>query len=249
MQRKGLLAIRSAPVRALTLAAAAAILLVVAAGEPAQADHSWNGYHWAGDARPLRIVYLDSLAPGFRKQRVTGPALEGWELDDLVHLERARSDDSRRMRRSCPPVTGAIRICNADYGSEWFGHTELLIEGQRVTGGRIRINDHWGTNASFRRFVVCHEVGHSLGLWHRSSGTSCLSGGRNPDGHDLSMLRKIIETAAAADGEDPGTPECVDGLICVVGGLAGGDRVVRNHDRAHPQLFVSPLFWSGLIPF
>jgi hypothetical protein len=228
------------------IAVAAVVLAVQAA--PARADHSWNGYHWGG-ARPLRIDYLDSLTPGFRKQKVTGAVLEEWELDDLAIFDRVRSDNSRTTRKTCPLATGAIRICNADYGDAWFGHTQLLVEEGVVTGGRIRVNDHWGVNTSFRRFVLCHEVGHSLGLAHREKGSSCLNGGRHPDSHDLAMLRSVIENSAAESADDQDSPGCASGALCIVDALASHNSHAHNGHNAHPQPFTPPTYWFQHLTF
>ncbi|MGH2788055.1 MAG: hypothetical protein ACRDJV_09110 [Actinomycetota bacterium] len=225
-----------------------AILFGVLSGTPALADHSWNGYRWSGDGRPLRITYVDSLTRGFRRQHVAGAVLDDWETDDVVGLDRDRSENSRSIRKKCPPVTGAIRICNADYGEGWFGQTELLVEGVTVTGGRIRINDYWGTGASFRRFVLCHEVGHSLGLWHRTDGSSCLNGGRHPDKHDLAMVRELLTTASGQEVENAQPPECADGVLCVVNALAEHNGHTDDNEHAHSQS-LTPLSWHLLLPF
>jgi hypothetical protein len=226
----------------------AAILLALLTATPALADHSWNGYRWSGDGRPLRIAYVDSLARGFRRQHVAAAVLDDWEMDDVVGLDRDRSENSRSLRKKCPPVTDAIRICNANYGEGWFGQTELQIEGDRITGGRIRINDYWGTGASFRRFVLCHEVGHSLGLWHRTDGSSCLNGGRHPDQHDLAMVRELFTSAYGEDVEDGQPPECADGVLCVVNALAAHNAHTGDTEDPRSQS-LTPSNWFHLLPF
>ena len=211
------------------------LALVVTTAAPALADHSWNGYHWQADG-PVEIVYLDSLGTHFRRQRIVGATLSEWRLDDLLALDRQKADGRSSVRRECPPAIGAIRICNADYGDGWLGNTELQLEGDRIVGGRIRINDHWGKSGSYRRFVLCHEIGHSLGLWHRAKGSSCLNTGRHPDRHDRAMLRKVLTEVTAAGDPDP---DCTAGVLCISSGSATRYAHVPAGRFRH-QLLLSP---------
>lgn len=191
--------------------AIASMTLTVLSAVPASAHHSWNDYRWEGEAYPLSLVYVDSLGSGFRRQSVTRDVTQDWNLSKRVALSRVRGENDRGLREECPMTAGQIRVCNADYGPSWFGDTELGVDSGRIVGGRIRINDYWGTGRGYRRFVLCHEIGHSLGLGHQDSGHSCLNGGRHPDGHDYEMLELIYDAGNPTEPPE----DCYD-LVCSV---------------------------------
>lgn len=214
--------------RALLVTAASVILAGVLAG-PAAAHHAWNDYRWeTGD--PAGVTFLDSLGAGFRSKSLLTGTLQDWDASEMVALSQVTDDNSRALRRQCPMAVGRIRICNADYGPTWLGDTELGVDEGRIVGGRIRINDYWGTSRSYRRFVLCHEIGHSLGLGHQHSGHSCLNEGRRPDAHDYEMLETIYEQSAATGAA---ADDCHD-VVCGV--LDHAPAPARSEFRAWPGL-------------
>jgi hypothetical protein len=167
-------------------------LVVSGAMSPAQAtgDKSWDGYHWRITAHPVPVTFVNSLGTGFRHQGAQRRALADWDASPAVALRMGAGENTPALRQECPAIMGEVRICNADYGPTWFGDTELTVAGDHILGGSIRINDHWGTGASYRRFVVCHEVGHALGLGHHG-GNSCLNGGQHPGKGYLAELATL----------------------------------------------------------
>lgn len=106
------------------------------------------------------------------------------------------------------------------------------MEGEHIRGGRILVNDHWGTSRGYRQFVLCHEVGHALGLWHRKTGDSCLNEGQHPGVRDLSELGTIY------DGSDSSYSPCTSGCSTLVTGEAAVGRVpfARDNRRADTSL-------------
>jgi hypothetical protein len=196
-------------VRLALLGAVLAILLGPAS--LAHADHDWNGYHWKTTPGGTNLTVADSLSRGFRQQGILQPVLKDWNAARAVSLRRTQSSNSSSLRRDCPMKPGQIRVCDADYGETWLGKTDLDYSGTHIVAARVRINSHWGHGASYRRYVLCHEIGHSLGLWHRSKGSSCLNSGQHPDGHDLTMLGSIYQHSDAQvdeESEDSGCPLC-----------------------------------------
>ncbi|MBA2313144.1 MAG: hypothetical protein H0V97_10145 [Actinobacteria bacterium] len=175
-----------------------------------QAHHRWENHHWSSTGKP-RLVVIDSLGGGFRKLAVLDPALDDWALRGTVSLEHVIGDNDSALRSSCPLEPGYIRICNEDYRADWLGHTTLANDGEHIVAATVRVNDRFGTGAKFRRFVVCHELGHSLGLWHRNKGDSCLNGGQRPDAHDLDTLAEIY---GHTDEVTKPPAACFRNLVC-----------------------------------
>jgi uncharacterized protein DUF4953 len=188
--------------------------LLLAWAAPAQAHHSWSHYHWVAPVYPIHLGFVDSTSKGLREQNVLPTVLHEWSAAGPLELSSTPGDNGVKIRHNCPIPAGKVRICDANFGPGEFGHTDLNLDGDRILGARILVNNYWGTNRSYRRFVVCHEVGHSLGLDHQSGGSnSCLAGGKHPDEHDFEMLRQIYPRAS----DPPADEGCIVDPICQPG--------------------------------
>jgi hypothetical protein len=90
-----------------------------------------------------------------------------------------------------------LEVCNAFYNQPgWYGLFQPDQLGH-LTKGYIQFDDADPPNdAAAKRYVACHELGHSVGLAHRASGTSCMNtvspGYQSPDSHDIEMLDRNI---------------------------------------------------------
>ena len=115
---------------------------------------------------------------------------------------RAAIADSSRS----PVVTYHLVACRAPSASfqvedgyhgrtGWSGYADWDYA-LHFTSMQVKLNSSYGAHFSEarRRKTACHELGHALGLAHRSSG-SCLVRGNyprhRPDGHDYYYLRRI----------------------------------------------------------
>ena len=118
---------------------------------------------------------------------------------------------------NCEPVSGAIKVCNAQYGmTGWKGINEVLVT-QRgyITVSVAKMNESYLTGKyrnsdNERRYTLCHEVGHGFGLNHadesftnRDLGT-CMDYTNYPE-HNLTPNSQNYETLVELYGTVPGT--------------------------------------------
>jgi hypothetical protein len=192
-----------------------AVLALWAPAPPtAEAEHSWNGYHWARTANPFTLLLGDNLnetwSPYLRdvSTRVpTGVSID-WSKSDVLDtmVVSGKSGNAKR----CQPTRGRNEICNASYGDTgWFGQAALWLNGQHITQATVKLNDYYFDDdfyddENFRRRVLCQEVGHTLGLDHQveAGALSCMNedGGAisdpnyiSPNAHDFEQLEIIYE--------------------------------------------------------
>lgn len=77
-------------------------------------------------------------------------------------------------RASCAPVYGRVEICSYAYGNtNWLGIANVWTNGEHIVQATVQLNDSYFHSASsyntpsWRRFVVCQELGHAVGLDHQ----------------------------------------------------------------------------------
>ncbi|MGX6607701.1 matrixin family metalloprotease [Micromonosporaceae bacterium Da 78-11] len=182
--RRRLVAVLSAVLVALTG-------VTVAGASPAYASHV-SGRHWAHDGLSHSQIYFvdhtGSLWP------VTTSTYK-WNEAKGVDSYYVSSCPSSRLH--CVDV----REYNADDGN--YGVTYLSWSGVHYTSVRVTLNNRNATNATQRRKTTCHELGHVLGLEHRTVSSSCLRSGNAvtlnislvPDAHDFTALHDLYAHA------------------------------------------------------
>jgi hypothetical protein len=107
-----------------------------------------------------------------------------WPVGTVVSKWNQASNIAASWSTSSCPATPkhCVKVYSANYGSDadWTGSTSWLWDGNTSTrylvdgSVTIKLNDYWVSDAGDRREVVCHEVGHAIGLGHNQTKSSCL---------------------------------------------------------------------------
>ena len=187
-----------------------AVFFLASSTTVANADHSWGNYHWARTSNPFTLQLGDNLTTNWKTY--LGEASADWlkstVLDTNVILGVKKGN--------CGAVSGRVEVCNAKYGSNgWLGIASIWASGDHIVQGTVKLNDTYFNTAkykfpSWRKLVMCQEVGHTFGLGHldenfenKNLGT-CMDYTNAPDGggiygpsnltpnaHDYEQLEKI----------------------------------------------------------
>ena len=139
-----------------------------AAMTPARANHSWGGYHWSRTSTLLIRIGSNVTSEW-----------AGWLWAVHSDWSSAPAFDFTLVRggttaTTCAPVYGRVEVCNARYGNTgWLGIANVWTNGTHIVQATVKLNDDYFYSASqynsdaWRRFVMCQEVGHAVGLDHQ----------------------------------------------------------------------------------
>jgi hypothetical protein len=177
------------------------LLGVVAAIAPmASANHS-AGWHWRRGSNPFDVRVINGTTSGWFDS-VNGAARRWSNKSTVLDM------DTEDGGSGCGAVVGAVKVCNGYFSGSWAGLTTVTLIGKHIQSAVVQL-DNSALSAS--RAVACHELGHSIGLAHRtqSETTSCMtpsisSAQTRPDSHDLRMLKRIYrhgDGIAASSGD------------------------------------------------
>ena len=100
--------------------------------------------------------------------------------------------------------SGHVKVCEKNYGPVWFGAATVfptrvggdcdscVDASNHIVKAAVRLNNYYTyAYSSYRRYVYCHEVGHTLALYHSSSRSSCMwaeGWPAVPEQHDYDVL-------------------------------------------------------------
>jgi hypothetical protein len=157
----------------------ASVALLLALATPVDANHSWNGYHWARTANPFTVALGDNLTTPDWKSHL-GQTASDWSTSNVLDAAVAAGGSPRR---NCRPNAGRVEVCNASYGNNgWLGVATIWVSGLHITQGTVKLNDYYlqsstyaYANSAEREHVICQEVGHTFGLDHQSTDGSSLN--------------------------------------------------------------------------
>jgi len=165
----------------------------------ASATNSWSKYHWdlsTEESTTNPLVFGDNLTTTAWNNSLAG-ASSDWDASVLHNQVVAGSNTA------CDPALGGVEVCNAEYGNNgWLGIAQIWVYRGRsghIAQGLVKVNDTYFNTTPYntpawRSFVMCQEVGHTIGLSHQDEdfnnanlGT-CMDYTGDPDGTVLSQL-------------------------------------------------------------
>ncbi len=200
----------------------AVMTAVLGVAVPADAAHSWGGYHWAPTANPFTLRLGDNVGGAWDPYLRTTST--DWTKSPVLDTPVVRGGTSAR---TCGAVAATVQVCNSTYGTNgWLGVAQVWINGTHITQGTVKVNDTYFNTTTYntpawRNLVMCQEVGHTLGLDHQdeiftnANLGSCMdytnnpSSNQHPNQHDYDQLAAIYAhldtttttvTAAASAG-------------------------------------------------
>jgi hypothetical protein len=103
--------------------------------------------------------------------------------------------DFRYTTKGCPKNTQCVTVRQSELAAPAAGVTATGFVGADIKSSNITLDTTFEhkNSAAKRRNVVCHELGHSLGLKHRTATSSCLTSyvtsERYPDAADIKNLQ------------------------------------------------------------
>jgi len=119
-----------------------------------------------------------------------------------VHAAAERWDDGnpvdfRYTTTGCPINSQCVTVHQAEMAAPTVGLTVTTFVGADIKTSNVTLDTTFGRteSAARRRNLVCHELGHALGLAHRTSTSSCLTSyvtsTRYPDATDIKHLNTM----------------------------------------------------------
>ena len=136
---------------------------------PAEANHSWGGYHWARTANSFTLKLGDNVSTSW--DSYLSKASSDWTISTVLDTSVVGGSTKPRL---CTGKSGTVQVCNAAYGNNgWLGLASIWIAGgTHITQGTVKLNDTYFNTAAYntpawRAFVTCQEIGHTFGLAHQ----------------------------------------------------------------------------------
>jgi hypothetical protein len=145
-------------------------------------------------AWPKSVIYVYDATAGLKKsdgQQVwpVKAAAARWSKGGAVEI--------RYTSKGCPTNVQCVTIRQSELDDPTVGLAATKIVGSDIKASAVTLDTTFGrkNSAARRQNVVCHEMGHALGLKHRDKTSSCMNpyvtNERYPDSTDLKTLASM----------------------------------------------------------
>lgn len=175
--------------------------------------HQLRSWHWsqpkdaAGNLLERKVIIRNSLSGEW--QDVLPAVRQDWGRSSVFRFATQQAANSASARQNCnyPNKYGRVRVCNADSYPDITGTAAGAAGVDRNAQGHIQKARVRVENGSFKRPLLCQEIGHTLGLDHRVATKSCMhqnaaAASASPDRHDYEQLKR--QTHAHGREKDTG---------------------------------------------
>ena len=170
-------------------------VLVSAVAMPTPASGATDSaVRWRGTGE-IQLVLEVSGVPDQFIEPIT-KAAAAWSRSPAVEI-------TVEVTGECWDFTNRLELCGSSYpDASWLGLASVWVNKRdRITYVQLEVNLAKTWNWEKRRYVVCHELGHALGLGHRPelSSRSCMvpnfsrvsASPAIPDATDLAALAAL----------------------------------------------------------
>ena len=221
-----------------------AVVVGLATSTDLRADHAWGPYHWERVSDPVPLLLGDNVGPAW--DDYLAEAIDDWDASPRLFLTLG---EGAANPRNCRPGPGRIEVCSASYGNTgWLGVAQIWVDDGHITQANTRLNETYFSLPfynvpSWRRFVMCQEIGHTFGLDHQDENSfnrnlgSCMDYTDDPAGppsnvrpnaHDYNELEAIYAHAHATLRVPNALPPAMS-----------------NIDLAEPESWGEPIRWTA----
>jgi hypothetical protein len=250
------------------LLAAIAVGSAFAALSVASADHAWSNYHWARTSNPFTLQVVNSMTSDWNATLTDVRA--DWNQSTIVQTSTVAGDTSQKARKTCKPVAGKIRSCNAAYGyNGWIGLARIWLNSDgHIVQAVTKMNESYFALSAYndsgkRHGVLCMEIGHTFGLGHNDNGPTggilddtCMNDQEwfeHPNSHDFDQLATIYAhtdsantySTSASSGGGPGNSNHDDVDVGPPAGTGPRDGDTFIQRLADGTTLITHVVWAG----
>ena len=216
-----------------------------------------HGYRWKADDIPFELDFGDNVGRGYSS--ALNKAAQQWRKSDYI---KPRIEGGHTNPNRCRATKKRVEVCSGEYGdTRWLGLTGIWARHGEVKQAVILINDSYLGSGELHRAVVrdhvlCHEMGHALGLGQEKGHKSCMSDSprhifdhswAKPSKQNYNQLKQLYQrydnNSAAATGDSADFTEAESDLPLPNGSdRSKGSVIIENLGDGGER--VTYIFWA-----